>query len=303
MAKWINCRKCGHYYHSSLSRCPECSAYTVTVGNVLLIASLSVVAIAVVIGVILGFNDKGALKVDNNPSQTDSKGQTESTDSTDKVPNSSNGKTQSSNESKIEPIQSNPTQNETEKEEETDKESSVTESVEDKKPQVKIGAVRSGEMYYITRPLYYLEYVYSITGKEVPFEEYAYGLTEEDKKLGFKKVTKNSDGSATAEISAKDFNEFLPDLLKSCIDVKYQLRNSPDVESIESQNNEEIFNVKMRVSDTELSLNDATNLTALGLIYLDLQYHQVGRVNEVTINVIFENGVTKTIKFPDAIKN
>ena len=61
MGKWISCKQCGHEFHSSLSRCPECGKAVITFKKIITIAGTVFVLGIVTVGVILGFNDDNAV--------------------------------------------------------------------------------------------------------------------------------------------------------------------------------------------------------------------------------------------------
>ena len=59
MAKWINCKECGHEFSSSLSHCPECGKRRLTAKTALGGIFGTAFAVLVVIGMIMGFSDNG----------------------------------------------------------------------------------------------------------------------------------------------------------------------------------------------------------------------------------------------------
>ena len=70
MAKWINCKKCGHEYHSSLNCCPECSTPTPSFKKIIAIFTCILFCAIVVVGIVLGFKDNKIKPVPQNSEVT-----------------------------------------------------------------------------------------------------------------------------------------------------------------------------------------------------------------------------------------
>lgn len=219
MGKWINCKKCGHQYHSSLSKCPECGNLTITLNKILGFSVLGLVLAVAAVGIVFGFMDKGSDK----PQISDQS-------SVQSVLDSSSVNMESEVEIKPE-SESQPTISDnsssdkvSSKEETVLNESNVSSKTETtpSTPELpitpNIGTVLKDGKAYITVPEYYLREMHSIlsaTG-DIDFEEFAYSMTEEEKLDGGLYVVKNADGSATSVVTEKYYAEIRKDAVKQC---------------------------------------------------------------------------------------
>lgn len=179
MSKWIHCKHCGHEYRNTLKRCPKCQSLTPVRFKTLLGGLLSVaVAVAVIVGLILGFTEKS----DPNGSSSDlaalspsvQSGFQSSLNSPSTVSNSSSSKQED------DPVGPQPTASQYPQP--TDRDGNIK--------------VLSDGTVQITIPQWLLLLVEP---------DFNYQLTEQEKtEYKFTGITKNSDGSATYSVGYND---------------------------------------------------------------------------------------------------
>lgn len=169
VAKWIECKKCGHKYENSISRCPKCYTKTpITPKKIIVIVLSAVFALFVVLGFILGFIDDSK---EPKPNPTSS---TEVAISSSEVKETSDSSKEEIASSSEPEKTSNPSSQAIKDEKITDSDGFVTGS-KNKKVEVKV-------------PKWLL----------LSLEpNYDYKITATDKEYGVAKINKNSDGSAT----------------------------------------------------------------------------------------------------------
>lgn len=285
MGKWIKCKKCGHEYFSTLSKCPNCSSVTVNFKLVSSILSFVAVLTVAVIGIILGFGSESDNKletVNSNSSVAD---------------DSINSKTEDEDETESKREESSNISSASKESESSEKENNVA---------LKIGAQRVGDNCYITVPKTYLKSVYDLFALKdsgVDFDEFAYTLSSDDKSAGFTEAKKNSDGSATKIIPYGKYNAMLTKYAAGILQYSIGLKKLEFVEDIENSSILDSFDIKLKKNKTDLSDSEFTQIIMLGVLSLEKQYYSVDSKNSSVIKIEFLNGETETLIFPDTMVN
>ena len=221
MAKWINCKNCGHEYLSSLNRCPECSTPTPSFKKVISVAVAALFCALVIVGIVLGFRDN---KIKTAPdsskpvlaSSNDSSDISSSSSENEKDESSSSSKNDNSSSKKNETASSKKDISSAVSQKPSSSvisgihnivsslpssaDNTSSDITQEPSEKTVIGTVLKNKFAYTTVPEYYLRYLYSIMeamGEVGSFEDFAYKLSDEDINYGFTEIKKNADGSAT----------------------------------------------------------------------------------------------------------
>ncbi len=180
MARWIECKKCGHKYQNNISRCPKCYTKTpITPKKIILIVLSVVFALLVALGFVLAFIDQPN---ETTPTPTSSV-ETPSSSSENKATDNFSSDLSSTSSKPSEKDESEPSQPKTTN-------TSTPKTVKDEKIIDSDGFVTGSknQKVEVKVPKWLL----------LSLEpNYDYKITATDKEYGVVKVNKNSDGSAT----------------------------------------------------------------------------------------------------------
>ena len=309
MAKWIKCKECGHEFSSNISRCPNCYKWRLTAkalwGSVL----GGMFCIVVVVGMILGFSDKGKISTADKQSDTDTSNVTShkvnasSTQSYISEYKEESGKQTPANSSKGE----DSTVKNSDASENT---STVTSDTEIPKNEAEIkypiGTTIKNGFVYTTVPKFYLDYLYkNYIGDAMSFDEFAYTLLDEDKKYGYDRAFKNEDGSATKVLSWNKLQDSGAKRLSAALDFINTTKSSRFIEKIEyPAGNVEFkeFDITINITKDEMSDDQKHIIEAFGLYFLEYQYFRLNSANKCALNIKYSDNKTETIIYPDVIK-
>ncbi len=300
MGKWINCKRCGHEYSSSLSRCPNCNRITLNFKLISSIAlSVAVVGVAVT-GFIIGLNDKSdkITAVSEDVSFTENSSLTEKDEDVSSDAVSDNKAEASVNSIKDTSFVASQVKDNT---------ANVSSSSQESKPtQIKtpkIGTEFLGDFYYITLPKYYLSAVYemfSIQETGMGFNEYAYELDEDAKKTGFISAEQNSDGSATRCIGENKYRAYLTDLTAELLKMTIQMRRSDYIETVKHSDTFDTIDIKLKKE--KLTDEEYSQIVVFGCFATEKQLSTLNAQNKCTVNLTYLDGKTECIKFPEYLK-
>ncbi len=279
MAKWINCKDCGHRYYSDIERCPECGRRSpagpkqyAVYGIIAAVCTFSIV------GVILGMQDYGLTTADvssvasenmqdvlskfdelKNSSQDTSTEDEESSEVSSSSPSSST--TSSSNPSSSLPSSSVPSSSTPSSSEESSSSDTPVYIAPELKNEDPEGNVRvSGNNVYISYPDYF--------GKMV-FEGAQPSLTAEMTAEGFTAIEGHSDGSFTLTISVKDYMVYLEKYRANVEKVFDEILTDPTVEALDLGRG--YSTVDIRFNYIEATEDDITGGVVTALLITELQ--------------------------------
>lgn len=306
--KWINCKKCGHRYSSQLSRCPECSAVTVNFKLISsIILSVAVFGIAV-FGIVLGFTDNDANKIEVSSKDSTQISKDETISKTDSAVQKENSREESSSKLNSNGVLSDNQSSSAKTESENLSTNTASMDSISEKPQVsyqyKIGTEMFGDMYYITMPEYFLRYLYKLSGLEnegKAFEDFAYTLTNEDKQAGFREIYKNSDGSSTKAISINKYNAYITEYTKNILEYIFILEKSDYITDINHKNLQNI-SITLSKNKESVTVTEYAEIILLGCMGAEKQLSTVNTSGECNIKLIFSNGDTENLSFPESLK-
>lgn len=280
MAKWINCKSCGHRYYSDIERCPECGRRSPANPKQLAIAGvITAVCTFSLVGVILGMQDHGLTTADvssvasenmqdvlskfdelKNSSQDTS---TEDNPSSSEASSSSPSSTPSSSvvssskpSSSVTPSSSAPSSSSSASSEETPEYLAPELKNEDPEGYVRV----SGYNVYISYPDYF--------GKMV-FEGAEPSLTADMQAAGFTAIEAHSDGSFTLTISVKDYMTYLEKYRVNVESVFDAILTDPTVEALNLGKG--YSTVDIRFNYTEATDDDITGGVVTALLITELQ--------------------------------
>lgn len=287
MSKWINCRKCGHEYNNSLSRCPNCSTITLSSKSVLSIVIVILICLGACIGIVLGFTE------DNPPSDKTEPSSSDKTVSSNVSSTASSNIPSSTNFSK--PASSTPQSS-------SSKPSSSSSQQNETVNLPKIGSKKIGDFYYTTLPKYYLEDWYEITkavmGYTETFDTFAYSFTEKEKDLGFTQKLKNSDGSVTYKMPENKFTKLVADKLGGFLELLAELKKQDYIDNAEYKNTDTL---NVYVNKKDLNSLEKANILLTGLTLLDKKFFSISD-NKAVVNIIYPDNSKDTINLPEDIK-
>ncbi len=310
MAKWINCKQCGHEFSSAISRCPECGKWRLTAktafGSLLGTAFLSFVAV----GMILGFTDDGNGNIataSGTNSNITSSDKTESNDeasafeshsqssSVDSSEESSSGKPESTPaSSKIsKPVSS------------ADSSSSIPTTSTQSTPAVvsyPVGTIIKNNLVYTTVPKFYLSYVYTAfsVNTKMSFDEFAYSLKDEDKAYGYTEVIRNSNGDATLVLPWSKLNDVTVKKLTESVKYIHDFENQKFIKKIGHTEKFDKFEI---ILDTEeLTDEQKASFIVFGVYFLEYQYTTRDGSDKCDIVLVYPDSSKETLSFPSIIK-
>lgn len=300
MGKWIICKKCGHEYHSSLSKCPECGKATFTFKTALTILGSVLLIGGVAFGIISGFADNEPKKISvssQESSLSEAKGNdsasSENTESIqkedEKEPDVSNNSSTHSNSSKNETVFSA---------ESSSSQVSQTQSTPELPIKPTIGTVLKDGKAYVTVSEKYLRDIYGILSQafDMDFEEFAYSMSDEEKADGGLYIVKNSDGSATSVLTEKYYAELRVESQKQCKSTVNLLENYDFVERADHSN--DFDGVIITLTVNSLSAEEQNLIKSAGLTFLYNQYLNPESNNKCKIELVFADKTKQVINFP-----
>lgn len=302
MGRWINCKNCGHYYHTDLNRCPECGKHTVSFGKIAGTVAVCAVCIGAVVGIILGITEKqpsapdvasGFIDRDKLYSQlediknniSEQVSSSEETSSTDTSSKQTSSKTDSS---KVSTSSEKSSSVETQSDESADE---LWERLFGNDPD---GAVdfKDGKVY-INLPAYL---VYAIA------EDYDITLTTELKNFGFTSAKRNKDGSATYIIAPIDYMKYCEDIATECKNAISAFLDNADDAGLTLEKQQVLYYYEFNSKGEPNNEQDKAIAILLGYLGNELQYmstnHRVGF--EVKFN--YQNKESVSYKFPEIFK-
>ena len=301
MARWINCKECGHEFSSSLSKCPECGKRRLNLKTSIsaIIGILFCAAIAV--GLVISFSDTGS---------DDSSGKISTVESSQKETEEKDEKTLNSQKEETEPKESATSKTESKKENngekptaEPENEDEKEEITEQKAENYPIGTIIKNDLVYTTVPKYYLEYVYNTFGLSLAgmeFEEFAYELDDDDKAYGFSRVIKNTNGNATTVLSWSKLTEMKVKMLTEALKYIKDTENQKFITKIGKT--EALDKFEIILNTEELTLEQEMQIMMFGTYFLEYQYYTKDSGNKCEIVLVFPDSSKQTINFPDIIK-
>ncbi len=319
MGKWINCKKCGHEYHSSLNRCPECSTVTPSFKNIAYIIGAIAVCVVVGIGIYSGFNDDKIKSVSESEpvfaSETEkasSEKPSSSKETSDNSKASSSKKAEVSSKKDTSSIKAEKPSSSLISDIHNivssvpSKTESTTESGTSSKNEtaaMAVGTVLKDKFAYTTLPKYYLECMYSISaaaGYTGSFEDFAYKISDDQKAYGFTEITKNADGSATIAMPLSvDRIKFRTEFIQGGIELIETVKQLDFVTDIYGNN--EYRDIFFELSREELTQEELGSVILIGLYFLENQYYEVGSKNTCNVYLVSPDNVYSLLKFPDVL--
>lgn len=313
MEKWIKCKECGHEFSNKLSKCPECGKAHLTVKGLVSLLSILVIVIISVIGLVLGFSEKGG----NIPtaSQTLSQKEEASEKNDNKKEDNSSSKSEWTNavsnsvSSESSKVTDSSSQSATSSESSSSKTQSSSQSSSSKDTVVmqeknyETGVTIDKNYYYVTIPKYYLEYMYFIAKQAdgAPnFEDFAYSLTTDRIVKNVSKVIKNPNGAATYVYTYEKYLEQNQNWLPTLIRISDVLEIYKCIDEVKYSKYFDTYDIKLTVDD--LDKEEQASILVTGLSALEYQYFRRDSQNEVTINLTYKNGTKETIKVDEIIQ-
>lgn len=304
MGKWINCKKCGHQYHSSLSKCPECGCSSITFKKILSFVGLAVSLAVVTVGIAFGFLDKGTQKEPvfdqsssvsfTDESDIESKLQDTSKNEVVKQPTTSENSSDESVSSKEETVSKG----------ESGEQSKPAQNISTNELPIKptVGTVLKDGKAYVTVPEYYLRAMHKVlsVAGEIDFEEFAYSMTEEEKQNGGLYIVKNADGSATSVLTEAYYVKLFAESLKQSNQVVKQLEEYDFVERTSHSNNFE--GVMLVLSVNALSEQEKQLINAAGITFLYSQYFNPKSDNSCVIELAYADKTEERLEFPESLQ-
>lgn len=304
MEKWINCKDCGHEFSSKLSKCPECGKAHITLKS--LATSLCIIALVLAsgIGIILGVMDKetkvpvinedgsSAVISSEEKQNTEQESKDEETSSKDKNSSVSYSKTQQVSEPKKDT-------------------SSVKDTADSKQELVvkernyPVGTRLEEDCYYTTVPKYYLDYLYKLyfmENKEMSFDEFAYTLSDEDKKSGYTGVIRNPNGAATMVLPYDKKSSVQVEQFTGLLEYIAETKRLDYINSLEHNKDFDSYDIVINCNSDELTIVQSAEIILFGLYGLEYQYHKINGSNECTINLEYADGTKDTLKMSEVIK-
>ena len=322
MGKWINCKKCGHEYHSSLNRCPNCSTATPSFKNIAFIIGVIAVCFFTGLGIFLGFKEtqiKMSPEKDSSSFVSDTKSDTsikpDASEEKESGSPSVSSKKDSSSSKKAETSSSKKDTSSIRAEKPSNSLISDIQGIVSEKPESSdsspssnqqafpIGTVLKNKFAYTTVPKYFLEYTYNITaaaGQTESFEDFAYTLSDEQKAYGFTEITKNSDGSATIAMPLSvDRIKFRTEFINGGIELIDTLKQADFIKDIYGNN--EYRDIFFELSRDDLTELELASIVLIGLYFLENQYYEVDSGNTCNVYIKTTDNVYSLLKFPDVL--
>jgi len=324
MGKWINCKNCGHEYHSSLNRCPECSTATPSFKNIAYIICTVLLCIVVGIGIYSGFtDDKIKSQTESKPISASVTEKTSSQNTSSKTPSSNEDTSNNSKTSTSQRTEASSKKDTSSVKAEkpssslvsdihsvissvpSSTQSSADSTGKDQTSTFPIGTVLEKNFAYTTLPKYYLEATYSISaalGYKGSFEDFAYKISDDQKAYGFTEIIKNSDGSATIAMPLNvDRIKFRTEFIQGGIELMETVKQLDFVTNIYGNN--EYRDIFFELSREELTQEELANVILLGLYFLENQYYEIDSGNTCNVYLKTPDNIYSLLKFPDVLLN
>lgn len=311
MEKWIKCKECGHEFSNKLSKCPECGKGHLTIKGLVSLLSIFVIVIVSVIGLALGFSEKG--KDIPTSSQTQSKAEETEKKENKKEENSSSksewtnavSNSVSSESSKVtdSSSQSAASSESSSKTQSSSQSSSSKDTLVTQEKNYEIGLTLGSDARYVTIPKYYLDYTYLMakqTDASIKFDDYAYSLNADRKSKGVSKVIKNPNGAATYVYSIEKHIYQSQDWINALLLASKELENAKYVEKLEHKQYFNSYDITLSVE--ELTNKQQSEIFLTGLVALEYQYFRRDSDNSVVMNFTYSNGETETIYIEEIIQ-
>ena len=301
MAKWVNCKECGHEFSSALSKCPECGKRRINFKTAISAVIGTLFCTVIVVGLVISFSDKGSDNFEDNFSTVSSQ---KEDSKKDKKPLNSE-KTELESNVSVESNQESSSKEEKliENQEESKIESENEEVSEQKEENYPIGTIIKNDLVYTTVPKYYLEYLYNAFGIELAgmsFEEFAYELDDTDKAYGFSRVIKNTNGNATTVLSWSKLTEMKVKMLTEALKYIKDTENQKYITKIGKT--EALDKFEIILNTEELTSEQEAEIMIFGLYFLEYQYYTKDSGNDCEIVLVYPDSNKKTLNFPEIIK-
>lgn len=314
MERWIKCKNCGHEFSNKLSKCPECGKAHLTVKGLISAISIFAIIVVSVIGLVLGFSEKGSAIPTSSQTQSKDENMDNKTQNSNKEDaESKNSLTSdwkgavsdiiSSQESKIDTTSSKEQSTSSSQSSFTSKENSSDQSVIVEEKNYDTGLTIGIGVRYVTIPKYYLDYMYLIAKQvdsNLSFDDFAYTLTSEHEQLGVSKLIKNSNGAVTLYFSNEKYKSATQDMIIALNKISSTLEKFDFVEEVDVNQDFDSYDIKLNVDD--LGNEQQVYILTVGLSSLEYQYYRHDSKNEVTINLTFKGGNTETLKVGETIQ-
>ena len=311
MEKWIKCKECGHEFSNKLSKCPECGKGHLTIKGLVSLLSIFVIVIVSVIGLALGFSEKG--KDIPTSSQTQSKAEEtekkenkkeETTSSKSEWTNAVSNAVSSESSKVTDTSSSSATSSESSSNKEVSSQSSSsTNTVVNQEKNYEIGLTLGSDARYVTIPKYYLEFMYLMakqTDASIEFDDYAYSLNADRTAKGVSRVIKNPNGAATYVYSNEKHIYQSQVWIDALLLASNDLKNAKYVEKLEYKQYFNSYDITLSVE--ELTDKQQSEIFLTGLVALEYQYFRRDSDNSVVMNFTYSNGETETIYIEEIIQ-
>lgn len=290
MGRWINCKNCGHYYHTDLARCPECGKHTISFGRIAGIVALAAVCIGAVVGIILGITDEHPSAPEVEQVSGVIVNRDKLTAQLDKLTNGSSSGADSSEESSSTDISSATVSS---KEETSKKPSSSNNStssaVSSVKPSSSQASSSEEDKLIITEDPYWemfatpdkdgaVVYVNLNQRVDIIYPAYMvylmYGdgevyLDEEMQEAGFTSAERNANGSATFSIPPDRYIEYCLSQEELCRNVLAQLEKEEEINRLTYTDN--FDQIVLEFNYSEATDEDVSGAVSIGYLINRLQ--------------------------------
>jgi DNA mismatch repair ATPase MutL len=313
MEKWIKCKECGHEFSNKLSKCPECGKAHLTVKGLASLLSILVIVIISVIGLVLGFSEKGgniptasqtqsqkeeASKKNDNKKEENSSSKSEWTNAVSNSVSSESSKVTDSSSQSAASSESSSSKTQASSQSSSSKDAVVTQE-----KNYEIGLTLASDARYVTIPKYYLEFMYLMakqTGASIEFDDFAYSMNSDRTAKGVSRVIKNPNGAATYVYSIEKHIYQGQDWINALLLASNDLKNTKYVEKLEHKQYFNSYDIVLSVE--ELTDKQQSEIFLTGLVALEYQYFRRDSDNSVVMNFTYSNGETETIYIEEIIQ-
>ena len=310
MEKWIKCKECGHEFSNKLSKCPECGKSHLTVKGLASLISILAIVIISVIGIALGFSEKGkdiptSSKPQSQTQETEKKTKKEETTSsksewTNAVSNSVSSESSKVTDSSSQSAASSESSSKTQA---SSQSSSSKDTVVTQEKNYEIGLTLGSDARYVTIPKYYLEFMYLMakqTDASIEFDNFAYSMNSDRTAKGVSRVIKNPNGAATYVYSIEKHIYQGQEWINSLLLASNDLKNAKYVEKLVHKQYFNSYDIVLSVE--ELTDKQQSEIFLTGLVALEYQYFRRDSENSVVMNFTYSNGETETIYIEEIIQ-
>ena len=310
MGKWITCKKCGHEYYNSLSRCPECSSRSpIKLRNIVYLTGAAVVCTVAAVGIVLGIKDRpepeaassGAKVIgfESFVSGSESAFADASSNNEPQVPSEAESLRERNASSKTQAPASEKSITES-KTGSASFYSSASENVMSSSGTGKNDAETVGEKVYVTIEKEIADFLRSTADDE---EEALFEITEEDRAYGITDVKENADGSVTVAFEKSGYEKFTSEL-KNTVSESFSQLADPELTFLKkTECSEDLTSARITVDENDIMYADEIiELYAYmsGGILLYYQSLLSDRDNQCRVEIISANSgtVLATYNYP-----